>query len=444
MEVPTLVGSRFTLRPFSMDDVSSLTRHMNDDRVARKVTHIPFPYTEDHAKAWLQKTERWVREDATRVDLAIVVDGEVIGSVAFINLDGHKAQVSYWLTPSEWGKGIIPEALRMLVDFGFTVLQLERIYAYVYTENKASARVLTKCGFQFEGTHQKEWRKEIDGLARLFDSNYYAIVKPSKIKAVAIKLGYESLKPQADVIARKLRDAGCVVDIEDATGVYDLAVALGGDGTVMRTVTEFSSRGIPTIGINGGHLGFLTVGDISDSDAIIARVLQNQFTIERRLALELRHRGEVIGPIANDIVARHATSVGTFTVAVDGVPLFSNLEADGIIVATPTGSTAYSLSIGGPVVFPTSRDVLVSCMAPMRVSTRPFLLPQLGAGGELAIKLVDSKQRQPVALNADSHKLMLAIGETVTIRASRTPLLFATFGQDSYLEALKKKFGLVQ
>jgi RimJ/RimL family protein N-acetyltransferase len=130
-----------------------------------------------HAREWVRKTESWVTQDSKRVDFAIVIAHKVCGSVSFINIDGHKAQVSYWLTPALWGEGIAPEALSHLLAFGFDELGLVRIYAYVYTENKKSARVLEKAGFQFEGVHRKEWRKVIDGEYKYFDSNYYAIVK---------------------------------------------------------------------------------------------------------------------------------------------------------------------------------------------------------------------------------------------------------------------------
>ncbi|MFM2374580.1 MAG: hypothetical protein RLZZ234_575 [Candidatus Parcubacteria bacterium] len=177
LRLPVIVAPRFTLRPFVEEDCESLQKAINDERVARKVTNIPFPYTLMHAREWIRKTESWVTADSKRVDFAIVVDGKVCGSVSFINIDGHKAQVSYWLTQNLWGKGIVPEALSHLLRFGFEEMGLVRIYAYVYTENTKSARVLEKAGFQFEGIHRKEWRKMIERKYQYFNSNYYAIVK---------------------------------------------------------------------------------------------------------------------------------------------------------------------------------------------------------------------------------------------------------------------------
>jgi RimJ/RimL family protein N-acetyltransferase len=174
--LPTLRGPGFILRPFEQSDDRSLHESLNDEKVARKVSHIPFPYTLSHAREWIKGTKKSVLDVSKRVDFAIDVEGMVVGSVAFINLDGHKAQVSYWIAPYMWGNGFAPDALRMLLKFGFEELKLVRIYAYVYSGNRASTRVLEKCGFVFEGTHRKEWRKIIDGEEKFFDSNYYSII----------------------------------------------------------------------------------------------------------------------------------------------------------------------------------------------------------------------------------------------------------------------------
>jgi RimJ/RimL family protein N-acetyltransferase len=177
LRLPIIVANGFMLRAFEEGDVESLQRSINNVDVARKVTNIPFPYTLKHAREWVRKTESWVTAESKRVDFAITMGNDVRGSVSFINIDGHKAQVSYWLAPDHWGEGIVPEALADLLSFGFDEMGLVRIYAYVYTENNKSARVLEKAGFLFEGVHRKEWRKMIDGAYQYFDSNYYAIVK---------------------------------------------------------------------------------------------------------------------------------------------------------------------------------------------------------------------------------------------------------------------------
>ena len=176
MALPTLEGSQFSLRPFRSQDEESLQVVLDDERVARKVSHIPLPYTREHAHAWVTRCESVVTPASKRVDFVIDVGGEVAGSMAFINIDDHKAQVSYWISPAYWGKGIATEALQMLLHFGFVELGLVRIYAYVYEQNKASARVLEKAGFRYEGTLRKEWHKYFDDEDHYYDSRHYAIV----------------------------------------------------------------------------------------------------------------------------------------------------------------------------------------------------------------------------------------------------------------------------
>lgn len=172
MVVPTIIASGFTLRPFCHGDASSLQQNINNPKVARRVSNIPYPYTIERAHEWINAMESWIGTSSKRVDFAIDIDGDVVGSVAFINLDGHKAQVSYWLGEAYWGRGIITEAVQKLIAFGFEEMKLVRIFAYVYHHNKASMRVLEKAGFGCEGVHRKEWFKD----GEYYDSHYYAVV----------------------------------------------------------------------------------------------------------------------------------------------------------------------------------------------------------------------------------------------------------------------------
>jgi ribosomal-protein-alanine N-acetyltransferase len=185
--LPILNCGSFLLRPYRLDDAPSLQRNINNKEVARDVSNIPFPYTLLHAESWVRTVEDCVTPLSKRIDFVIDVNGEVAGSVAFINIDKHKAQVSSWVSPVYWRQGLAVGALKKLVQFGFEVLGLVRIYAYHYSENQKTAGLLEKVGFKFEGVHCKEWLKIIDGEQRLFDSNYYSIVKDAlKVKKVAI------------------------------------------------------------------------------------------------------------------------------------------------------------------------------------------------------------------------------------------------------------------
>ncbi|MDO8520937.1 MAG: GNAT family protein [bacterium] len=176
-KLPTMKApsGRFVLRPFREGDASALVKHINSSHISDRVSNVPHPYTKEHAEKWLRRLEeeRTKFHYARRIDFAIDVKGEVVGSIGFINIDGHKAQISYWLGEEFQGKGFMPEALRLLVDFGFSTCGFTRMWGYTWENNPASQHVFEKVGFAREGIHKKEWLK--NGVYH--DSVMYAIVR---------------------------------------------------------------------------------------------------------------------------------------------------------------------------------------------------------------------------------------------------------------------------
>lgn len=154
-------SGRFRLRSFRHEDSSSLARHINSSRISERVSNVPHPYTEAHAAEWIAKLdeERERFRFAHRIDFAVDIDSEAVGSIAFINIDGHKAQLSSWIGEAYQGKGIMTEALKMMIEFGFSVCGFTRLWAYTWENNRASQRALEKAGFVREGVHKKEWLK---------------------------------------------------------------------------------------------------------------------------------------------------------------------------------------------------------------------------------------------------------------------------------------------
>lgn len=159
----------------------------------------------------------------------------------------------------------------------------------------------------------------------------------------------------------------------------DVAVVLGGDGTMLGIARELSSFGVPLIGINHGRLGFITDIAVEQIPDVLPAMLGGQFETDRRTLLEaeVRRRGEVIyrARAVNDVVISRGISGGMveFTVRVDGVTMY-NQRADGVILATPTGSTAYALSANGPILYPSLAGLLLVPVAPQTLSNRPIVL----------------------------------------------------------------------
>jgi NAD+ kinase len=235
-------------------------------------------------------------------------------------------------------------------------------------------------------------------------------------------------------------------DLEDSGEVYDLAIAIGGDGTMMKAVSELSLRGIPTLGMNAGDVGFLTSVDAAHWQTIEHRLRMGEYQIEQRLGLKLEAAGQVIEPITNEVVLRHSSSVATYQIAIGGQVFYQKLMGDGVMVSTATGSTGYNTSAGGPILLPGSGNVVVTALNPMSLSTRSIVSQELAEGKDIVITLVASKRDEPVQVIGDGRMLKngLPVGESVVLTKYEHPLLFATFGLEQYARALTEKKGFAR
>lgn len=167
---------------------------------------------------------------------------------------------------------------------------------------------------------------------------------------------------------------------EEIAGKADLLVVLGGDGTLIHAAGLCNRREVPILGVNMGALGFLTEVPRERALPLLEKALKGELPVSRRLMLdvEVRRRDELLlsGTVLNDaVVSKNALSrLASLEVMVDGRPA-TTYEADGLIVATPTGSTAYSLSADGPIVIPTLDAVLLTPICPHALTQRPLVLP---------------------------------------------------------------------
>ncbi len=219
----------------------------------------------------------------------------------------------------------------------------------------------------------------------------------------------------------------------------DLAVVVGGDGTMLGIARELARWKMPLVGINQGRLGFITDIAIGQYPEALAPMLQGDYEEESRSMLE----GEVWrdgrriyeGLSLNDVVVSRGATASMVELRVDVDDDFvANLRADGLIVATPTGSTAYALSAGGPILHPAIGGWVVVPIASHTLSNRPIVLPD---SGEVRITIVAGKD---VSANFDMHNLAsLMIGDQVHVRRSAFKVRFLHPRGWSYYATLRRK-----
>lgn len=229
-----------------------------------------------------------------------------------------------------------------------------------------------------------------------------------------------------------------------APGEADLALSLGGDGTTLRAVDLVSAAGVPVLGVNVGLLGYLNEIEPSGLVDALDGFLAGRHTIEERMMLEVRvqRRGgpaELAVRALNEAVLERDESGHTVRIAarIDGAA-FTTYAADGLIVATPTGSTAYSLSARGPIVSPSHRALLLTPVSPHMLFDRSLVLDP---AQDLALEVVGHRR---AVLSVDGRRAgLLAEGDVLACAASDVPARFVRFpGARHFHQILKSKFGL--
>ncbi len=250
--------------------------------------------------------------------------------------------------------------------------------------------------------------------------------------------GHEVRLPQADAERAGLAHLGTADDA--FTAGLDVAVSFGGDGTMLRTVDLVAADGIPVIGINVGQLGYLTEVDPTGARMAMKRFLSGAYEIEERMLLSVNFDGPEHGEVValNETVIEKTPSGHTVRLAVivDG-EYFTTYAADGLIVATPTGSTAYSFSARGPIVAPTHRCIVLTPVSPHMLFDRTLVLDPSTA---LRLEVVGHR---PATVSADGRNLLtVQPGDAIVCTASPRTARIVTFGANDFLGILKSKFGL--
>jgi NAD+ kinase len=216
----------------------------------------------------------------------------------------------------------------------------------------------------------------------------------------------------------------------------DLIVVLGGDGTMLGTARLIGNASIPVLGINHGSLGYLTDFRIEEMFPALEQVLHGEYEIDRRVMLDIENGREASGRVLNDIVVNKAALARIIEIEVRLNGLFVNdFRADGLIVATPTGSTAYNLSAGGPIIFPSMNAIVLTPICPFTLTNRPIVVPDTSV-----IELSLKSGSEDVILSLDGQTaLAMRVGDSVKIRKSAVTFDLLQPANRNYFDVLRKK-----
>lgn len=277
------------------------------------------------------------------------------------------------------------------------------------------------------GIFGNEYQKS-EQVARILD-----ILAKNEVQVFIQKEFHEYLSPHIDW---KGRVEG-ILDCKDLD--LDMALSVGGDGTFLKTVSAVQLKNIPILGINTGRLGFLADISEEDMEETLSEILSGQYTIEERTQLRLLVNGKDGDPAhyaLNEIAVlkQDQASMITVDVFINDEHLTS-YEADGLIIATPTGSTAYSLSVGGPIMTPNTATLAITAIAPHSLNARPLVIEDNNV-----ITMTVKSRSCCFLISLDGRsKMMSAEGTILQVEKSVVPVRIVKRIGHTFYSTLKKK-----
>ncbi len=224
----------------------------------------------------------------------------------------------------------------------------------------------------------------------------------------------------------------------------DFALSVGGDGTFLTSAAAIGNKNIPILGVNCGHLGFLAEVQTQDVDEILQKLVAGEYTIERRHLLSLtildkegnKRDDLVMAPNALNEIAilkQGLTNMLTIETKVNG-ELLHTYHSDGLIIATPTGSTAYNLSIGGPLVVPQSRGIILTPIAPHSLTVRPIVMPD-----DWKFDIRVSSRYDSYMVSVDGRSQSLSTDMSLHVERAPYTVKVVQIGDNSFLKSLRTK-----
>lgn len=227
---------------------------------------------------------------------------------------------------------------------------------------------------------------------------------------------------------------------EELDGSFDMMISIGGDGTILRAATLVRDSGIPILGINAGRLGFLASVQKDNIDPFLQFVIDRKYTVSKRSLLSLECKPEnpsikAINFAMNEITVsrKDTTSMITIDTSLNG-EFLNSYWADGLIIATPTGSTGYSMSCGGPILTPDVKSIVITPIAPHNLTARPLVIPD-----ETEITLRVSGREEQYLVSLDSRIASIRNESVLTIRKTPFQINMVEIPTETFLKTLRNK-----
>ncbi|VXB15632.1 NAD kinase [Flavobacterium sp. 9AF] len=227
---------------------------------------------------------------------------------------------------------------------------------------------------------------------------------------------------------------------EELEDDVDVLISIGGDGTILRAVTYVRDKKIPIVGINAGRLGFLATVQIKNIEIFLYRILNKDYTLSKRSLLSLTCFPKNPDLVDLNFALNEVTVSRKDTTSMITIETYLNDEyltsywADGLIISTPTGSTGYSLSCGGPVLIPNVNSLVITPIAPHNLNARPLVIPD---DTEITLKVSGREEQYLVSLDS---RITSVTNETL-LKIKKTPfeINMVTFNEEGFLKTIRKK-----
>jgi NAD+ kinase len=264
----------------------------------------------------------------------------------------------------------------------------------------------------------------------------FALLPAEEAKKVIFKPFYESLPEN---IRKLLTDPDFFSSPKDLDNNIDVLLSIGGDGTFLESVTYVQDSGIPIAGINSGRLGFLANISRNEIEPAIKKILSRTCSFEERELIQLNSPKELFGDCnyaLNELTVSKKDSSSMITIHTYLNGQFLNTYwADGLIIATPTGSTAYSLSLGGPIVVPDAKNFIITPIAPHNLTVRPMVVPN---NQELMLKIEGRDENYLLSL--DRRYESIQPGIEIKINKAKFKIKVIKHDERTFFSTLREKF----